>query len=171
MEHTLTVRRATAGPDFDQAAALVHDLVEWIRVALRFELEARQPSLADELDALREFYSGDDGALFLASLGEVAVGTVGVRCDGGSAELKRMYVRPVARGRGVADALIAAAVAFAADAGCDHVWLETVRGGMDPAIAVYRRNGFAVVDDQEPTLDLTGIVVMRRSLQLEPCLV
>jgi GNAT superfamily N-acetyltransferase len=176
MEHhprstDISVRRATDAADFAQASALVHDLVEWIRVALQLELQAEQPALLDELDALAEHYSGPDGALFLASLDELTVGALGVRCDGDAAELKRMYVRPVARGRGAADALIEASVAFASQAGCRSLWLETMRGGMDPAIAVYRRNGFAVVDDHPPTLAaVDGIVVMRRPLEPQPCL-
>jgi GNAT superfamily N-acetyltransferase len=162
----ILVRRATDAADFDQARAILHDLVEWIRVVLQLDLQTEQPALVDELAALEEFYGRPDAALFIASKGELAVGTLGVRCAGGMAELKRMYVRPVARGSGTADALIAAAIDFAADAGCSHVWLETVRGGMDPAIAVYRRNGFTVVGDQKPTLAFGGVVVMRRPTDL-----
>lgn len=39
---------------------------------------------------------------------------------------------------------------------------------MDPAIAVYRRNGFAVVDDQPPSIPVSGMIVMRRPLAQLP---
>ncbi len=44
------------------------------------------------------------------------------------------------------------------------MWLKTIRGPMDPAIAVYRRHGFLEVADRRPTLDVNGVVVMERAL-------
>src|SRR5215470_16260994 len=44
---------------------------------------------------------------FVARLDGRAVGCGGVALFGGFAEVKRMYVRPEARGRGVADAVLA----------------------------------------------------------------
>src|SRR5687768_14956162 len=44
---------------------------------------------------------------FIARLDERAVGCGGVAFDDGFAEVKRMYVRPDARGRGVARAILA----------------------------------------------------------------
>jgi GNAT superfamily N-acetyltransferase len=165
----ITVARATDLDQFDEAAALVRDLVEWIRVAMGVELLAEQPELGAELAALADHYDGLSGALYLASHRNVAVGTVAVRCtNDGEAELKRMYVRPVARGTGTADLLVQQAIEFAGDAGCTSVWLETARGAMDPAIAVYERNGFTVVGDR-PTLPIRGIVVMRRPLEPVAC--
>src|SRR5256885_6438513 len=43
---------------------------------------------------------------FIARLDDDPVGCGGIAFDDGLAELKRMYVRPSARGRGVADAIL-----------------------------------------------------------------
>jgi GNAT superfamily N-acetyltransferase len=160
----ITIRRAVTDADWQQAVALLHDHIEWMRAWTDFEPLAEQPSLADELERLADHYSTDDAAMFLADWQQACVGTVAVKCrDDGAAELKRMYVRPVARGRGLADRLVDAAVDFAAERGCIGVWLETVRGPMDPAIAVYRRNGFGT-SSRPATLTMPGIIVMERPI-------
>ena len=126
------------------------------------------PLLQAELGGLADQYATDDAALYLADWQAIAVGAVAIRVQSdGSAELKRMYVRPVARGRGIADRLIDAAVAGATERHCHTAWLETLRGAMDPAIAVYRRNGFAESSTRPTTLDTAGAIVMERNLSGE----
>lgn len=61
--------------------------------------------------------------------------------DHGLAELKRFFVRPEQRGTGVADALIAALLAHAADSRVRLVRLET-GDEQQAALALYRRHGF-----------------------------
>ncbi|WP_348789082.1 GNAT family N-acetyltransferase [Leifsonia sp. NPDC080035] len=62
----------------------------------------------------------------------------------GSAELKRMFVRPEARGRGLASALLGAVESAAADAGVAVLRLET--GPRQPAaIALYERRGYSPI--------------------------
>lgn len=57
------------------------------------------------------------------------------------AELKRMYVRPQARGLGIGLALGRAAVEFAGSAGYEQIWLDSEPEFL-PAIAIYRKLGF-----------------------------
>ncbi|MBP6014989.1 MAG: GNAT family N-acetyltransferase [Alphaproteobacteria bacterium] len=117
--------------------------------------EAR--ALIDELDAdLRGPYDPDQhhgfsidrvfatGLLFfLAKLDGQAVGCGGIAFDDGYAELKRMYVRPTARGRGVAQAVLERLEAEAKAKGYKRLTLET--GDVQhAAIKVYERAGFAV---------------------------
>jgi ribosomal protein S18 acetylase RimI-like enzyme len=158
----LSVCRAVGPADWQSATSLLREYVAWIRTATMFDPFVEQPNFAHELDDVAEHYSGRDIVLFIARVGEQAVGTLAVNFHpGGDAELKRMYVRNNARGLGIADALLAAALTLAADRRSTNVWLETVRGAMDTAISVYRRNGFCVVEDADPTIDVTGVVVMR----------
>ena len=56
-------------------------------------------------------------------------------------------------------------IADATERQCHTVWLETVRGAMDPAIAVYRRTGFAESATRPPTLSVDGVIVMERILE------
>jgi putative acetyltransferase len=162
-----TVHRASTGADWREATALLNDYVEWMRGWADFDPVAEQPQLQTELACLGDQYATDNAALYLAAWQAIAVGAVAIRVQpDGSAELKRIYVRPIARGRGIADRLIDAAVAGATERQCHSVWLETVRGAMDPAIAVYRRNGFLVSSTRPPTLRMDGVIVMERSLSV-----
>jgi len=78
---------------------------------------------------------------FLARLNGVAVGCGGVAFFADFAEVKRMYVRDVARGRGVARALLARIEKEAQDAGFVLLHLETgVR--QVAALRFYERAGF-----------------------------
>jgi GNAT superfamily N-acetyltransferase len=151
--------------DWAHGAALLHDHLEWTRVAAGVDLRTHQPAVCDELDELRSVYGPGSGALFVARLGVVPVGVVGMRHHGdGSVELKRMFLRPVARGRGLADELIAALLCAAASEQAHTVWLETLPGPMDPAISVYRRNGFTIVPGQERTIAVDGLIRMERAV-------
>jgi GNAT superfamily N-acetyltransferase len=162
----MSIRRAATPADWLDAAALLHDHIEWIRVAAGVDVVAEQPALAAELDQLEGQYSGDNGSLFLARWREVAVGIVAVRFhDDHTAELKRMYVRPIARGRGIGGALVVAVVDAATARGCLRVWLETLPGAMDAAISVYRRNGFRETAWDGRTLQVPGLVVMERPVE------
>jgi GNAT superfamily N-acetyltransferase len=60
----------------------------------------------------------------------------------GTAELRRVWVAPEARGFGLASALLRAGIDVASGLGADMIVLETVRGPMDTAIGMYTRAGF-----------------------------
>jgi GNAT superfamily N-acetyltransferase len=67
------------------------------------------------------------------------------RRDDASFEIKRMYVRPEARGRGVADRLLAEIETRARALGATKIKLET--GLAQPeAMAVYERNGYEPIE-------------------------
>jgi len=82
------------------------------------------------------------GAFLVARVDGAPVGCGAVRrLDDHNAELKRMYVVPSLRGRGVGRALLAALEAEARALGADRLVLETgVR--QTAALALYRRAGF-----------------------------
>jgi GNAT superfamily N-acetyltransferase len=70
----------------------------------------------------------------------------------GAAELKRMYVTPAARGRGVAGRLLTEAERVAAALGHHELRLET--GVRQPeAIALYTRAGYASIPNYPPYQD------------------
>jgi putative acetyltransferase len=78
---------------------------------------------------------------FLARLNGVVVGCGGVALFPHFAEVKRMYVRDVARGRGVADAVLARIETAARDAGLSLLRLETGDRQIS-AMRFYERAGF-----------------------------
>ena len=162
-----TIHRASTGADWREATALLHDYIEWVRGWTLIDPVAEQPQLHTELACPADHYATDDAALYLAAWHAIGIGAVAIRVQpDGSAEVKRMYVRPIARGRGIADRLIDAAVAGATERQCHTAWLETVRGAMDPAIAVYRRNGFVESFTRPPKLSVEGAIVMERILSV-----
>jgi GNAT superfamily N-acetyltransferase len=159
------VARPSTVADWSDAAALLHDHLDWMRTAARFEPLDAQPALADEIGDLRRHYDRVDRALFVARARDITCGVVALQWHADrSVELKRMYVRPIARGTGVADDLVRAVLVEAEQCGAAVVWLETLRGAMDRAISVYRRNGFEIAADDRRTLHLDGIVVMERRI-------
>lgn len=164
----VVVRRPHDGWEWRQTTALLHDFAEWIRAAADIDLRIEQDGFLRELADLPSVYPGGSSDMFVAFDAGLAVGTVGVRYhDDHTAELKRMYVRSAARGRGIGDRLATRAIDAAVDHRCRSIWLETLHGVMDPAIAVYRRHGF-VPTRRGGTLTVSGIVVMERSLEAAP---
>lgn len=90
---------------------------------------------------------------FVARKDDAALGCGGVALFAAFAEIKRMYVRPAARGQGVADALMARLIAEARGAGIPILRLET---GIHSSAAIhfYRRCGFQSCGAFEPYASL-----------------
>lgn len=83
-----------------------------------------------------------DGAFLIAYLDDVAIGCGAVRrIDSATAELKRMYVDPSARGRGIGRELLAALENEARLLGVTNVVLETGTR-LTRAIRMYEASGY-----------------------------
>ena len=83
-----------------------------------------------------------DGAYLVGYEGAEAVAGGGIRrLDEGVAEIKRMYVRPAARSRGVARALLAALEQTARELGYGRVRLDTGPKQIH-GLALYRSAGY-----------------------------
>ena len=112
--------------------------------ALNAELAARYPEEGANhfrLDA--DEVTDGRGAFLVAYLGETPVGCGAVRrIEPHVAEIKRMYVAPEARGRGVGHQVLVELEAVARELGATRIVLET--GPRQPeAIALYHRAGFS----------------------------
>ncbi len=84
-----------------------------------------------------------DGAFLIAYIDDAAVGCGAVRrLDETTAELKRMYVDPSVRGRGIGRALIEALEREALHLGVTRIVLETGTR-LASAIRLYERAGYA----------------------------
>ena len=122
--------------------------------ALRAELDARYPeeitfSHPTVKQAARYLLGEVDGEVAGCCAVQPLAGTQG--------ELKRMYVAPAMRGRGIAGRLMAEAEALAVRSGLTWIRLET--GVRQPeAIAVYERAGFTRVPNFPP-YDAWGLSV------------
>ena len=101
--------------------------------------------LERELATLPGEYAPPAGRLLLALDALSSAGCVALRpLDAGTAEIKRLYVRPAYRGQGLGRALAEAAIAAARQTGRSRVVLDTLPS-MDGAIALYRSLDFKEV--------------------------
>lgn len=111
------------------------------------ELSALYPPEANFFDLPAEDVKEARGLFLVARMEGNAVGCGAVRLRAevpAEAEIKRMYVAPEARGRGVGRALLQALEAHARSLGATRAVLET-GGRQDGALALYRRAGYVPV--------------------------
>mgnify|MGYP003328006538 CR=1 FL=1 len=100
----------------------------------------------DEIENLEHKYGSPDGRLYIALLNGAAVGSVGLKkIDGESCELKRMYVRPEYRGRGLAEYLARLILNDAKEAGYKYILLDTLPF-LQAAQKLYRKVGFYEIE-------------------------
>ena len=150
------IRIARAPLDSPAARALT--------AALDAESQARYPfdlSKHFRVDA-SEFNPGR-GIFILAHAGEEAIGCGAIRMLGSDAEIKRMYVAPAARGKGVARAILHALEAEATRLGASRLILETGNKQVE-ALSLYRREGFEEIPRYEPYVDAQHSVCMAKAV-------
>ena len=127
------LRVARAGPELEEIRALFVEYAQQLGFSLCFQ------GFDAELAGLPGAYAPPGGVLLLAP----GLGCVGVRpLDQATAEMKRLYLRPIARGTGLGRRLAEAAIGAARERGHSRLVLDTIAGKMDPAIALYRALGF-----------------------------
>ena len=96
----------------------------------------------DELRHLEAKYGAPAGRLYLARCGGESAGCIALRrIDGSRCELKRLYVRPAFRGRGLGRALTERLIDDARGIGYREMLLDTLPF-LREAIALYRSLGF-----------------------------
>jgi putative acetyltransferase len=86
---------------------------------------------------------------FVARIGDESVGCGGIALFDGFAEIKRMYVRPKMRGRGIADAIVARLAKETVNSGRKLLRLETGSHSF-AAKRFYSRCGFRLCEAFEP---------------------
>ncbi|MDQ0791719.1 GNAT family N-acetyltransferase [Streptomyces sp. B1I3] len=111
-----------------------------------------------EITGPRIAFAGD--VVLVALLGDATVGCLVVTSlTDGQSEIKRLWTDPEFRGRGIASALLGAALAHAAENGVDTVRLS-VWEWRTGDIALYERLGFAVTQSWE---ERDRLVCMQRA--------
>ena len=139
--------------------------VEALIAALNAELSAMYPEEgANHFDLDASEVSYGRGAFLVASSGDLAVGCGAVRLiDGGDAEIKRMYVVPAERGRGISRRILTALEDEARALGARRIVLETgVRQGA--ALGLYESAGYVRIEAFGEYVDSPHSVCMAKVL-------
>lgn len=96
-----------------------------------------------ELASLPGDYSPPEGRLLLAQYEDQIAGCVALhKLDTKICEMKRLYLRPQLRGKGLGRALADRIIAEARQIGYQNIRLDTVEPVMKGAVAMYRKIGF-----------------------------
>jgi putative acetyltransferase len=103
----------------------------------------------EEIARFDELYGPPCGRMLLAIVGGEPAGCACIRDWEGGAELRRVFVRPTYRRRGVARCLVGAALAEARSLGYPRVTLITMRQ-FSGAMALYPSLGFEEIEPYRP---------------------
>jgi putative acetyltransferase len=100
-----------------------------------------------ELANLPGDYSPPYGKLLLAEFEGELAGCVALhKLENEICEMKRLYLRPQFRGKGLGRALATRIIAEARDLGYSRLRLDTVESAMQDAVAMYLKLGFRKID-------------------------
>jgi proline-specific peptidase len=138
-------------PDF---LALVHELDEGLR------------ALNGDLQTIYDRYNGLEGIkdIVIAYDGPDPVGCASIKeHDDGAYEVKRVFVRPGYRGRGIARAMMHRLEELAEGRGATSLVLETGRD-FDPAVRLYRSLRFEVMENYGHYKGMAESLCMRKVL-------
>ena len=106
------------------------------------EMDLRHSDLTHELADLEGHY-GPPNAAFVATVDDALAGCIAfAKLDATRAIVKKMYVRPSHRKKGVGRALLATLIELARDRGHERLVLDTERDRLRPAYELYLSLGF-----------------------------
>ncbi len=147
----------------DEARGLFLEYAKSLNFSLHFQ------DFDKELSELPGAYSLPSGRLIVAFDGEEAVGCVALRrIDAETCEMKRLFVRPSHRARGLGRTLALRVIREARDAGYARMRLDTL-SSMIEAVSLYRSLGFKEIPQYRPN-PIEGALFMELPLttQVEP---
>jgi ribosomal protein S18 acetylase RimI-like enzyme len=139
-DNGFTISPARSAIELTSAAALFR------AYAKSLPIDLAPQGFSAELKSLPGPYAPPAGELLLAKRGDHVLGCIGLKAlePPDVAEIKRLFVRPQARGTGIAKALVKEILKLAESRGYREVKLDTLVE-MTAAIALYKSFGFVPV--------------------------
>ena len=132
--------RASNDDHIRSARGLFEEYAAGVGISLCFQNFDR------ELANLPGDYALPDGRLLLAVEENQLAGCIALRkLEPGVCEMKRLFLRPSHRGKGLGRVLVESIIDEARKLGYTHMRLDTLPGRMDQAIALYRSIGFVEI--------------------------
>jgi GNAT superfamily N-acetyltransferase len=142
--------------------ATVRTLLEEYWTSIGFDLGTF--GFGAELEELPRRYAPPDGRLALAIAASEPVGCIALRkLDAHSCEMKRLFVRASARGKGVAVTLIKWLFSEARSQGYSRMLADTLPT-MHAALRLYERFGFRRIDSYSPN-PTPGAIYLEKNLR------
>jgi GNAT superfamily N-acetyltransferase len=155
---SLSIYPADSPAQIAQARELFLEYAESLGFSLCFQ------SFDKELAELPGDYAPPDGRLLLAEYdGKLAACVALHKLESGICEMKRLYLRPQFRGKGVGRALAEGIIAEARQIGYHRMRLDTVEPVMKDAVAMYPKLGFKEIAPYRPN-PIAGAIYMELEL-------
>jgi len=140
----------------------MHDDFRQLTQLLDADLNVRYGTLQAMYDRYNVIESIE--TVVIAYLGQLPVGCGGIkRYNPATAELKRMYVRPEHRGKGIAGRLLAELETWARELGFSTMILETGRKQAE-AIGLYTKHGYRQIENYGQYQGVANSVCFRKGL-------
>jgi putative acetyltransferase len=118
----------------------------------------------EELAGLPGHYAPPDGRLLLAQYETQLAGCVALhKWENGVCEMKRLYLRPAFRGKGLGRVLAKTIIAQAREIGYQRMRLDTIEPIMRDAVEMYRKLGFREIAPYRPN-PIAGAIYMELQL-------
>ena len=132
----MDVKKVETAAELEEVRALFREYEEFLAVDLCFQ------GFAEELAALPGKYARPAGELLIAYDERTAVGCVALRrLDNGVCEMKRLFVKPQARGTGLGGRLAREIISVARERGYSLMRLDTL-DRLEGAMVIYEKLGF-----------------------------
>ena len=141
-----------------QARELFLEYAQSLGVNLCFQ------NFEQELAGLPGHYAPPDGRLLLAEYEGQLAGCVALhQWEPGVCEMKRLYLRPPFRGKGLGRVMAEKAMADARNIGYQYMRLDTIEPIMKDAVEMYRKLGFREIGPYRPN-PIAGAMYMELQL-------
>jgi putative acetyltransferase len=150
--------QAESPPHVAQARELFQEYAQSLGVSLCFQ------NFEQELAGLPGHYAPPDGRLLLAEYDGQLAGCVALhKWESGVCEMKRLYLRPSFRGKGLGRAMAEKIIAEARNIGYRRMRLDTIEPLMKDAVEMYRKLGFREIAPYRPN-PIAGAMYMELQL-------
>jgi len=141
-----------------QARELFLEYAQSLGVNLCFQ------NFEQELAGLPGHYAPPHGRLLLAEYNGQLAGCVALhQWEPGICEMKRLYLRPSFRGKGLGRVIAETIIAEARNIGYQHMRLDTIEPIMKDAVEMYRKLGFREIAPYRPN-PIAGAMYMELHL-------
>ncbi len=121
----------------EETKKLFREYEKWLNVSLCFQ------GFEEEVNTLPGKYGSPEGKLYIVKSDNKFSGCIALRkLEDGICEMKRLYLQPELRGKGIGNELVSKIIHDAKDLGYKKMRLDTIKEKMPNAVRMYEKYGF-----------------------------